>query len=135
MSEKNFWNYIRSTIPLKMYRVENRVSVGMPDIHFVKNGNAGWIELKWVADFDSNKKINIGLRQSQHIWLKDYKKSKGKCWILLKAHHTILLFDGAEDLTKSYKAQDLIMKATWVNEGDMDENKWTSLARCICSDF
>ena len=41
MSEKNFWSYMRGSIPLKMYRVENKVSKGMPDIHFVKSGNSG----------------------------------------------------------------------------------------------
>ena len=135
MSEKNFWSYMRGSIPLKMYRVENKVSKGMPDIHFVKSGNSGWIELKYVKSFESNKKINIGLKQEQHIWLKEYKSQRGKCWILLKADNTILLFDGAEDLTKSYKREDLLIKAVWVNEGNMDEEKSNSLAMHICTDF
>ena len=135
MSEKNFWSYMRGSIPLKMYRVENKVSKGMPDIHFVKSGNSGWIELKFVKSFEPNKKINIGLKQEQHIWLKEYKSKRGKCWILLKADNTILLFDGAEDLTKSYKREDLLIKAVWVNEGNMDEEKWNSLAMHICTDF
>ena len=135
MSEKNFWSYMRGSIPLKMYRVENKVSKGMPDIHFVKSGNSGWIELKYVKNFETNKKINIGLKQEQHIWLKEYKSQRGKYWILLKADNTILLFDGAEDLTKSYKREDLLIKAVWVNEGNMDEEKWNSLAMHICTDF
>ncbi len=135
MSEKNFWSYMRGALPIKMYRVENKVSKGMPDIHFVKSGNSGWIELKFVKSFESDKKINIGLKQEQHIWLKDYKSQRGKCWILLKADTTILLFDGAEDLTKSYKREDLLMKAVWVNEGSMDEEKWNNLAIHICTDF
>jgi hypothetical protein len=135
MSEKNFWSYMRGSIPLKMYRVENKVSKGMPDIHFVKSGNSGWIELKYVKNFEPNKKINIGLKQEQHLWLKEYKSYRGKCWILLKADNTILLFDGAEDLTKSYKREDLLIKAVWVNEGNMDEEKWNSLAMHICTDF
>ena len=47
----------------------------------------------------------------------------------------ILLFDVAEDLTKSYKREDLLIKAVWVNEGNMDEEKWNSLAMHICTDF
>tara|TARA_R100001460_G_scaffold96085_1_gene138382 strand:- start:10321 stop:10737 length:417 start_codon:yes stop_codon:yes gene_type:complete len=135
MSEKNFWSYMRGILPIKMYRVENKVSKGMPDIHFVKSGNSGWIELKFVKSFEPDKKINIGLKQEQHIWLKDYKSQRGKCWILLKADTTILLFDGAEDLTKSYKREYLLMKAVWVNEGSMDEEKWNNLAIHICTDF
>ena len=61
MSEKNFWSYMRGALPIKMYRVENKVSKGMPDIHFVKSGNSGWIELKFVKSFEPDKKISICL--------------------------------------------------------------------------
>ena len=43
MSEKNFWTLIRNNLPLKMYRVENRVAQGMPDVHYIGNGNSGWM--------------------------------------------------------------------------------------------
>ena len=48
MSEKNFWTLIRNNLPLKMYRVENRVAQGMPDVHYIGNGKSGWIELKYI---------------------------------------------------------------------------------------
>ena len=48
MSEKNFWNLIRTNLNLKMYRVENRVASGMPDVHYVSEKGSGWIELKYV---------------------------------------------------------------------------------------
>ena len=35
MSEKNFWHLLRNSLPLKMYRVENKVMRGMPDIHYI----------------------------------------------------------------------------------------------------
>ena len=57
MSEKSFWVLIRTSLKLKMYRVENRVRKGMPDIHYVKNGKSGWIELKYLANY-KNKSYN-----------------------------------------------------------------------------
>ena len=48
MSEKNFWVLLRTSLSqnLKMYRVENRVMKGMPDVHYLKEGKTGCIELK-----------------------------------------------------------------------------------------
>ena len=35
-SEKQFWNLLRDKLPInKMYRVENKVTKGMPDIHYI----------------------------------------------------------------------------------------------------
>ena len=36
MSEKALWSLVRNNLPLKMYRVENRVMVGMPDVYFIR---------------------------------------------------------------------------------------------------
>ena len=75
MSEKNFWSYMRGALPIKMYRVENKVSKGMPDIHFVKSGNSGWIELKYLNHWPE-KRVSTGLALNQVIWLKEYKNYK-----------------------------------------------------------
>ena len=76
MSEKNFWHLLRTSLPLKMYRVENRVMRGMPDIHYInKDGESGWIELKYLNHWPE-KRVSTGLALNQVIWLKEYKKLK-----------------------------------------------------------
>ena len=48
MSEKNFWTLVRNNLPVKMWRVENKVMKGMPDVHYLINGKSGWVELKYL---------------------------------------------------------------------------------------
>ena len=57
MSEKNFWNLVRNNLDLKMYRVENRVAVGMPDVHYISEKSSGWIELKFIPILPKKGKI------------------------------------------------------------------------------
>ena len=51
MSEKNYWNFLRDNLGIKMYRVENRVGFGMPDVHYISEKGSGWIELKYIPEF------------------------------------------------------------------------------------
>ena len=60
MSEKNFWNLVRNNLDLKMYRVENRVAVGMPDVHYISGKSSGWIELKFIPSLPKKGKIKTG---------------------------------------------------------------------------
>ena len=133
MSEKTFWNYLRENLNIKMYRIENLVSRGMPDVHFIKEGKSGWIELKYSPKFYFQKKISVGLKQEQHLWLKEYKSNKGVCWILFKADKYIMLFSGDEDLTKSLIGNELMDKSIWQSSGKMDKDKWRKLEKIICS--
>ena len=64
-SEKQFWNLLRDKLPInKMYRVENKVTKGMPDIHYIHKGKSGWIELKYLDKFPKNR-ISSGLKLNQ----------------------------------------------------------------------
>ena len=55
-SEKQFWNLLRDKLPInKMYRVENKVTKGMPDIHYIHKGKSGWIELKYLDKFPNHR--------------------------------------------------------------------------------
>lgn len=58
MSEKNFWNLVRNNLDLKMYRVENRVAVGMPDVHYISEKSSGWIELKFIPSLPKRENKN-----------------------------------------------------------------------------
>ena len=77
MSEKNFWVLLRNKLPIKMYRVENKVMKGMPDIHYLKNEESGWIELKYIH-YLPKKRVSTGLKLNQSLWAKDYVSRGGK---------------------------------------------------------
>ena len=84
MTERNFWVLIRKSMKdLKMYRVENRVMKGMPDVHYIKDGVSGWIELKYLTLWPK-RRISTGLKLNQSLWLKEYDEHKGKAWILIR---------------------------------------------------
>lgn len=70
MSEKNFWNLVRDNCPVNMHRVENSVMRGMPDVHYIRNGQSGWIELKYLANWPS-KRFASGLMLNQMMWNKN----------------------------------------------------------------
>ena len=54
MSETNFWHLLRSKLPFKMYRIENKVAIGTPDVHFLKdysaNGGKCWVVIRVAKD-------------------------------------------------------------------------------------
>ena len=56
MSEKSFWTLLRNNLKLKAYRVENKVMKGMPDVHYIKNGKSGWLELKYLDKWPKKRK-------------------------------------------------------------------------------
>lgn len=133
MSEKNFWTLIRNSLALKMYRVENKVMQGMPDVHYIRNGKSGWIELKYMDEWPK-KRVACGLMLSQSLWLKDYKDHKGKCWILVRIGRDFIgLIDGkdAQEVYNRPSAKDFCELLTWKNKGNMTDNKWDELADVI----
>ena len=83
MSESNFWALLRNKLKLRMYRVENRVMKGMPDVHYIREGKSGWIELKYLKAWPKNR-VSTGLKLNQCLWLKEYNEHEGDCWILLR---------------------------------------------------
>jgi hypothetical protein len=136
MSEKNFWTLVRNSLDLKMYRVENRVMQGMPDVHYIRDGKSGWIELKYL-DLWPKKRIACGLMLSQSLWLKEYKEHKGKCWILLRVGRDFIgLIDGKDAKTAYNRpsSKDFIDILAWKNQGNMTEQKWKELADFIAGE-
>lgn len=135
MSEKGFWILLRNKLPLKMYRVENKVMKGMPDIHYIKDGKSGWIELKYINKWPK-KRIAIGFKLNQAIWAKDYTSRGGKSWILIRAErgHIILIKGKDSDtLFKRPNIKDLMDMAVWSKNGNMAEKDWEELASVIIS--
>ena len=134
MSEKNFWNLLRINLEIPMYRVENRVASGMPDIHYINNGNTGWIELKYLEEFPKKGKMRIGLRQSQHLWHLRYGGHGGKTWILARIGRTgIFLINGkySGELQRQPSSAAFIKLCSWKHTGNLTYEHWESLKQEI----
>ena len=128
MSEKALWSLLRENLPLRMFRVENRVSIGMPDVHFVCGGVCGWFEMKYTIDWKEGRQVSVGLKKHQHLWLKDYIDHGGLCWIIVRVgRNWLLLFNGGEDLVKSMKSEELIKRSIWYHKGRLKRENWKSL--------
>jgi len=133
MSESNFWALLRNKLKLRMYRVENRVMKGMPDVHYIREGKSGWIELKYLKAWPKNR-VSTGLKLNQCLWLKEYNEHKGDCWILLRVGRDYTgLIHGREakkifDRPSSGQILDLM---TWGKRGNMSDEDWQELADVI----
>jgi len=134
MSEASLWTLLRTNLPITMYRVENKVSSGMPDIHYVGNNFSGWIELKYIKDLPVKGKINIGLSRSQHLWHSSYNGYGGKSWIIVRiGRFALLLFNGkyASKIVKRPNYSDLEKCIQWGHWGNMKDDQWKNLAEEI----
>jgi len=134
MSEASLWTFLRENLLITMYRVENRVSSGMPDIHYIGNNFSGWIELKYIEKLPAKGKINIGLRNSQSLWHSSYNVSGGKSWIIVRVGRSaLLLFNGkyASKIAKRPNYSDLEKFIQWGHWGNMKDCQWEILAEEI----
>jgi hypothetical protein len=134
MSEKNFWNLIRNNLGIKMHRVENRVSSGMPDVHYVSNKGSGWIELKYVSEFPRKGKMKIGIRKAQKFWHRAYYNHGGKSWILIRVgRRGIILVNGnkSDEISQGITSEKLIDISEWYKIGNFNPEDWESLKGAI----
>ena len=134
MSEKNFWNLIRNNLNLKMYRVENRVAVGMPDVHYVSHNSSGWIELKYIPEMAKKGKVKTGVRKAQARWHDSYCKNGGTSWLLFRIERKgIVLVDGSicKTLSKGKTVCNLVEICSWSKMGNMNDNDWDELRSVI----
>ena len=89
LKEDALWNHMRKNFcKLSMERIESWVSNGTPDVHFVCELGAGWLELKSVETV--NTKVEI--RPSQKKWIRDYAKRKGIVFVLVHAKKENMAF-------------------------------------------
>lgn len=134
MSEKNFWTFVKKNLKLKMYRVENRVSSGMPDIHYISEEGSGWIELKYIKELPKKGSVKSGLRRAQSIWHDAYQRNGGQSWILLRVgRRDVILINGchALDISKGMTSVNFLRKSSWSHRGNFDEGIWDSLKGAI----
>jgi hypothetical protein len=137
MSEKNFWHLLRNSLPLKMYRVENKVMRGMPDIHYInKKGKSGWIELKYIPNWPE-KRVSTGLALNQVLWLNEYKKYKGRCWILIRIGRDFIGLINGEKSKQVYNRVSKVEFSNllhWYKKGNMSKEDWRNLSETISSE-
>jgi hypothetical protein len=134
MSERNFWSLIRPNLGIKMYRVENKVAAGMPDIHYVSESGSGWIELKYIPGFQIKGRTKIGIRKAQAIWHRNYRKNGGISWILLRVgREKIFLFSGehAEEISKMPSDKEVVVMSCWSFFGNLKKEDWEDLKSVI----
>ena len=131
MSEKNFWNLVRDNCPVNMHRVENSVMRGMPDVHYIRNGQSGWIELKYLAKWPS-KRFASGLMLNQMMWNKQYREQGGNSWVLIRIgkEFTGLVAD-AESLYGKPTIQEFMNLLTWFHSGNFKKENWEELAQIL----
>ena len=117
-----------------MYRVENRVASGMPDVHYVSEKGSGWIELKYVPEFPRKGRMKSGIRPSQWLWHETYQRHGGKSWILIRiGRRGVILVKGdrAHEIAKGIPGSDIIDKAYWSHMGNFEPQDWDSLKGAI----
>jgi hypothetical protein len=136
MSEQNFWVLLRKNLPLKLYRVENKVSRGMPDVHFAskeKLGMSGWVELKYLPEFPK-RQMTVGLKKHQAMWLKEYS-NYGQSWLLVRigSNWTGLFFGSiAEEIFARPTKEKFCSLATWSKRGNLTKDDWKRLSEVMC---
>ncbi len=81
----------------KWQRIEDSLSVGVPDIFCCVRGVNCWIEAKYVDPDDLPKRsstpVRIGLRPEQALWLRDYKLAGGHAYVVCKIGREWFCFD------------------------------------------
>lgn len=134
MSEKNFWVLLRTSMKkMKMYRVENRVMKGMPDVHYIRDGQSGWIELKYLKSWPKSR-MSIGLRLNQSLWLKEYDEHKGQCWVLIRIGRDFVGLIHGRDAKRLFdrpSRKDFFDMMSYKKMGNMKKEDWDELQDTI----
>lgn len=97
MSEAALWSYLRRKIlppGIHATRIESRVSVGFPDVHYTYHSRSGTLELKFLR----KKKPPFGkegLNLDQRIWHRDNWEAGGTSFIIAEVTSVIFVVKGA----------------------------------------
>jgi len=90
LKEQRLWDSMRNNAPsaVKLYRVENGVGVGMPDVHSLCRGAYTWVELKAKAAWPARATTPVlgkddGLNQDQINWHIEHARFGGESYVLI----------------------------------------------------
>jgi hypothetical protein len=98
-------------------RIEDSLSVGVPDIYCCYCGVSCWIEAKYVDPDKLPKRpdtpVRIGLQPEQAVWLRNHKLAGGQAYVVCKIGREWLCFsDHFERLATGVPLERLRMIAT-----------------------
>ena len=100
MTEHATWNLLRARMPVGGHysRIESHdTAPGFPDVHWTLEGKTGGFELKYARmptaayPFRGEK---LGLRKTQHIWIRDELEAGGRVLLALQVFANIYFLEG-----------------------------------------
>lgn len=142
MSEDSLATMLRKTFkatfdePRDWQRIEDKMSVGIPDVNAIANGREWWLELKYIRNAPV-RKVDLGIRPEQALWLRKRWRCKQNVCVLYKrawdARHCLLAgrdaFTGSVDLAffqnldiKVYRSREEALHALFVEGVTWSDN-------------
>ncbi len=89
-TEQRLWDRFRSSLgsKIRLERVENIVTVGMPDVISLVEASVCWVELKAVEDYPARASTQVlgdkrGLSREQRNWHLDWARWGGVSFVLI----------------------------------------------------
>lgn len=96
--EQRLWDRMRTALGphVRLERVENVVTVGMPDVVSCVEGSVVWVELKAVEALPHRPNTPVlgskGLSQEQKNWHLDWARWGGRSYVLVGVFPKLLFF-------------------------------------------
>lgn len=103
MNEYGFWQLLKAG--MRKYwlatRIENSVSVGIPDVTFAMKDFFGWIELKYIPMWPKKPSTVIKLRLNPHqrAWFVTHGRVCDDIWSLCRIQDDIFLLTWQQALS------------------------------------
>lgn len=100
LKEQRLWDRFRKHVAphVRLERIENRASDGMPDVLACFAGVTTFVELKAADAYPARNTTPIlgraGLRQSQKNWFLEWSKAGGRGRILIAVERDLFLIRG-----------------------------------------
>ena len=140
--ESASWSWLRDGVMKTkpqfslLERVENGLSAGMPDSHYLICGTSGWIELKAVVLPKRTSTAVLGddhgLNQSQINWALKYSALCGRTWVFITADPHRWLISGAHARLMNEMTPDgLTHYARLSVQGKWKPKDWTALVQAL----
>lgn len=113
--EQRLWDRFRNAAKghLRLERVENIVTVGMPDVLSLSKGAVAWVELKSALVYPARNTTavlgNKGLSIEQRNWHNDWARWGGKSYLLVGVASTDVYLIGGQqsDAVNTFTREEL----------------------------
>jgi len=98
-SETNTWSNIKKhldgVLSIFYQRIEDALSVGIPDLYLAVNGRGGWYELKQLDAFPARMTtpVRLDYRPNQATWAERYARTGGVVGLVTQVGRDYFLHD------------------------------------------